>query len=82
MRYIRFTVGNTHSDFRVTAHCRIVPVVIDIARRDTMRKQWTGFRVVLGLCAAFGLIAGCMTQIKDAGDDSSPRVHNGSDEAI
>jgi hypothetical protein len=27
---------------------------------------------VLGLCAAFGLIAGYMTQIKDAGDDGSP----------
>jgi hypothetical protein len=37
-----------------------------------MTKQWSRFRGVLGLCAALGLIAGCMTQIKDAGDDSGP----------
>ena len=37
-----------------------------------MTKHWSRFRVVLGLCAAFGLSVGCMTQIKDAGDDSSP----------
>lgn len=37
-----------------------------------MTKQWSRFRGVLGLCAALGLIAGCMTQIKDAGDDTSP----------
>jgi len=35
-----------------------------------MTKQWSRFGVVLGLCVAFGLI-GCMTQIKDAGDDGS-----------
>lgn len=35
-----------------------------------MTKQWSRFGVVLGLCVAFGL-AGCMTQIKDAGDDGS-----------
>src|SRR5215475_4983745 len=62
--------------------CRIVSVLIAIARRDRMTRQWSRFRGVLGLCAAFGLIAGCMTQLRDAGDDGSPAATSAVEQDI
>src|SRR5579872_5727718 len=70
--YLIHDSQTTHHDFRTTMSSSYRLCPDRDCKEDRMTTQWSGFRGVLGLCAALGLIAGCMTQLEDAGDDGSP----------